>query len=205
MRHFYSTPIAMLSLLMVSACGFKPIYATPQGSSAPLSQLVSIGQVDAPDTVRAQISSALNDRISLKEGETPKYELIVAVKETAQRLAVQIDATVTRYNYRLRANYTLVDFKTGERIKGRAQAVTSYNIVNSQYSTLFAERAATEKAATLLAEEIERDLLIRFSEGLDVRPDTETYEFDTDLDGDIELINGPKDNAAPTDIWQQEK
>ncbi|GJL95348.1 MAG: hypothetical protein DHS20C05_17530 [Hyphococcus sp.] len=204
MRRPLLTALTMISLLIVSACGFKPIYATPQGKSAPLSQLVTIGAIKAPDTVRLQITEALNDRISLKDGETPEYELIVAVKETAQQLAVQIDATVTRYNYRLNANYTLVDLKTGERINGKAQAVTSYNIVSSQYSTLFAERTATEKAARLLSEEIERDLLIRFSEGLLALPDPEPY-IQPDLDGDLELIGGAENTTEPTDVWQQQK
>jgi len=117
--------------------------------------------------------------MALNAGETAKYGLSVAATETAQRLAVQIDASVTRYNYRLNARYTLLDLETGERINGRARATTSFNIVSSQYSTLFAERAAQEKAARLLAEKIERDLLIRFAS------DDTAQEDEADADDDF--------------------
>jgi len=156
---------AVAGCLALAGCGFKPIYAVSEGGAAPLNQRVAIGAVVAPEEVHPLIVSALTDRIALKNGETPKYELTVDAKETAERLAVQIDATVTRYNYRLNARYALRDLSTGETTNGRARAVTSYNIVSSQYSTLFAEQTAQEKAARLLAEEIERDLLIRFSQG----------------------------------------
>ncbi len=156
-------------LLTLAGCGFKPIYAVTENGAAPLNQRIAIGAIAAPEEVRPLIASALAERIVLKSGETAKYELTVNASETAERLAVQIDATVTRYNYRLNANYALLNLRTGKKIKGGAKAVTSYNIVSSQYSTLFAERTAREKAARTLAEEIERDLLLQLLDN----PDTE--------------------------------
>lgn len=152
-----------LSFLAVAGCGFKPIYATPENGAAALNQLIALRQVSAPETVAPLIDDALERRIVLREGQNPQYDLYIEAQERAERLAVQIDATVTRFNYRLTAKYTLVDLKTGERLKGDANAVASYNIVTSQYSTLFAEKTAQEKAARLLAEEIERDILIQLS------------------------------------------
>ncbi len=156
--------VAIAAALSVGGCGFRPIYAAPETGAASLNQLVAIRQVSAPPDVLPLITDALNARIILKDGQAPQYDLHVDAKESAERLAVQIDATVTRYNYRLSANYVLINHKTGQRSRGSAKAVTSYNIVSSQYSTLYAERTAQEKAARLLAEEIERDLLIRFSD-----------------------------------------
>jgi len=150
-------------ILMLGACGFRPIYATTQATGAALSQRIAIRQVTGPEAVAPLLTKALEDRMAPDAGKAAKYDLYVSATETAQRLAVQIDASVTRYNYRLNGRYTLLDLDTGERINGRARAVTSFNIVSSQYSTLYAERAAQEKAARLLAEEIERDLLIRFA------------------------------------------
>ena len=154
--------LALASLL--AACGFKPIYAVPDGKTAGASQLVQVTSIAAPDVILPLVTDALNERIVLREGQSPEYDLFVEVRERAERLAVQIDATVTRYNYRLISRYSIIDRNTGKRLNGRAQAVTSYNIVTSQYSTLFAENTAREKAANLLAEEIERDILIRLAE-----------------------------------------
>jgi len=188
MMHLQKTlhvPLVALLALVITGCGFKPIYATPTGASAPLNQLVAIRSVTASDTILPLVTSALKDRIVLREGQAPKYDLYVDAKERAERLAVQIDATVTRYNYRLNARYTLIDLATGERTRGSAQAVTSYNIVSSQYSTLFAERAAQEKAARLLASEIERDLLLRFANetlGEDAPEELPVFEIDPETD-----------------------
>jgi LPS-assembly lipoprotein len=155
---------ASLFVLTLSACGFKPIYATPDGAVAPVNREVAVARVSAPEEVHLYVVDALRERIVLAQGQTPKYNLHVRATEDAQRLAVQIDATVTRYNYRLRGSYQLVNLETGERIGGSARAVTSYNIVSSQYSTLYAENTAREKAARLLAENIERDIILRLND-----------------------------------------
>lgn len=152
---------AIALTLMTASCGFRPIYATPNGEVASTSELISINAVAAPDLVLPVVTQALKNRMRLREGANPKYELFVEVRERAERLAVQTDASVTRYNYRLTGLYTIIDRNTGKRRRGRARAVTSYNIVTSQYSTLFAENTAREKAAQILAEEIERDVLIK--------------------------------------------
>ena len=186
----------IISLLMVSACGFKPIYATPEGATAPINKQIALGSVTAPEEVHLFISDALRERIILREGEKPKYALSVGATENAQRLAVQIDATVTRYNYRLIARYYLRDLETQKVIQGRAQAITSYNIVSSQYSTLFAERAAREKAARLLAEEIERDIILRLAD-----PNAATTPVSEGFDDPvtIEEIGEPRDSFESGD------
>jgi LPS-assembly lipoprotein len=167
-------------LFTLAGCGFKPIYAISEDGAAPLNQRIVVGAIAAPEEVRPLLASALAERIVLQDGETAKYELTVNASEVAERLAVQIDATVTRYNYRLNANYALLNLRTGKKIKGSAKAVTSYNIVSSQYSTLFAERTAREKAARTLAEEIERELLLQFLDN----PDTEdTAANNSETDG----------------------
>ncbi len=166
-------------LLALAGCGFKPIYAVTENGAAPLNQRIAIGEVRAPEEIHPLIVNALADRIALKGDETADYELTVNAKEIAERLAVQIDATVTRYNYRLNANYALLDLRTGKTISGSAKAVTSYNIVSSQYSTLFAERTAREKSARTLAEEIERDLLLQLLD----RPDTDGSSANASVEG----------------------
>lgn len=180
--------VITMSLLALAGCGFKPIYATPENGAAALNQLIAVRQVSAPETVAPLIDDALERRIVLREGQNPQYDLYIEATERAERLAVQIDATVTRFNYRLTANYTLVDLKTGERLKGDANAVASYNIVTSQYSTLFAEKTAQEKAARLLAEEIERDILIQLSTERAAPSSVADQNFPVQVDPSTNLI-----------------
>lgn len=202
------------SALALSGCGFRPLYATAEGQTA-VSRLVSVQTIAAPEAVAPYISDALHARMGAIDGERPRYDLYVEAREGAERLAVQIDATVTRYNYRLSARYRVVDSQTGERFSGVARAVTSYNIVSSQYSTLYAERAAIEKAASLLAEEIERDLLIRFAQTPEERS-KDSGDYETDLDPSeilieprrgeiIEPIVGDEGFGGPTVIGDDEQ
>lgn len=160
-----------LATAALSACGFKPIYATTGEAGGAINRQIEISAVTAPEYLHPFVQKALNDRLILNDGRAPAYQLSVNVTERAEQLAVQIDATVTRYNYRLYGAYVLTDNATGEKIIGNARAVTSYNIVSSQYSTLYAERTAQEKAARMLAEEIERDILLRFAARADGEAD----------------------------------
>ncbi len=186
----------LISILMISSCGFKPIYATPEGAGAPVNKRIAIGPVTAPEEVHLFVSDALRKRIVMRDDETPQYELMVVATENAQQLAVQIDATVTRYNYRLNGRYLLRNLDSQEVIQGSARAITSYNIVSSQYSTLFAERTAREKAARLLAEEIERDILLRLADPTAAAP---AADDSFDDPATIEEVGEPRDDFESGD------
>ncbi len=196
---YWPRAVLAAGILALAGCGFKPIYAISEDGAAPLNQRIALGAVSAPEEIQPMIVGALTDRMAIENGETADYELNINVKESAERLAVQIDATVTRYNYRLTAGYVLLNLRNGKKTKGGAKAVTSYNIVSSQYSTLFAERTAREKAARTLAEEIERDLLLHLLEDSDTDEDnlnaSEEGWPDTAQEGAIEAPQEPGDDT----------
>ncbi|MEM8937311.1 MAG: LPS assembly lipoprotein LptE, partial [Pseudomonadota bacterium] len=136
----------------------------PEDGGVALHDRISVRNVSAPENVRLDLAEALEDRIYLPDGQTPDFALDVTVRERAERLAVQLDDTTTRYNYRLSGRFSLINLKTGERFDGNANSISSYNIVASTYSTLFAERTAQEKAARQLAVEIEREILLAMAD-----------------------------------------
>lgn len=162
-------PILLVCILLLSACGFQPIYATPEGkSSHQLLRQISVTNIfstrDAGEgnlAVQPILQRALEERLLVDPGNSNEYDLMVEVTPRALRLAVQLDASVTRFNYQLASRYRLIHKETGALITGSPLAVASFNQVTSQYSSLFAEREAVEKAANRLAEEIERDILLQ--------------------------------------------
>lgn len=164
----FALGIAVVAALL-PGCGFQPLYATADGGAAGLRN-VALSQVEAPETIESVVRRAFERRMSMAPAEA-RYDLTVRTSEQAERLAVQIDASVTRYNYRLVGDYTLVERATGARIKGNVVSIASFNVVDSQYSTLHAEAAAREKAANQLAEDIERDILLELAE-LEAKPKT---------------------------------
>ena len=151
-----------VAALSMAACGFQPLYATTSGAGGSGLSNVALVGLSSSQEVQPFIDSAFSNRVSTNLDEA-EYELIVTTTEQAERLAVQIDASVTRYNYQLIGRYVLVQRSTGKQFKGNARAIASFNVVSSQYSTLFAEKAAREKAAKTLVNEIERDVLLQIA------------------------------------------
>jgi LPS-assembly lipoprotein len=150
----------VLAALLLSSCGFRPLYATDGGGGTGLSRMALV-DVEATDGVTDIVGRAFARRI--RGGDEALYDLSVKATEQAERLAVQIDASVTRYNYRLVGDYTVVERSSGKRYVGNVISIASFNVVNSQYSTLFAEEQAREKAAAQLVEDIERDALLKIA------------------------------------------
>ncbi|MEQ8936502.1 MAG: hypothetical protein RIE56_12005 [Amphiplicatus sp.] len=165
MISFRILTIAALTLAAsaLSGCGFKPLYATDNAATRPVLANVRLGEVYAAETIEPQLMRAFVAR-TVRDGDTALYDLDVVTREGARALAVRIDASATRYNYELTADYTLTRRSDGMKIKGRAKSLASFNVVESQYSTLFAEEAAREKASRTLVDEIERSILLKLEE-----------------------------------------
>lgn len=148
-------------MALLPGCGFQPLYATDDGGAAGLRN-VALVSVEASEEIEPIVERAFARRTA-RDPAAAEYDLSLTATEQAERLAVQIDASVTRYNYRLVGRYTLVERGAGKRYTGSVTSIASFNVVNSQYSTLYAEEAAREKAATQLAEDIERDILLELA------------------------------------------
>lgn len=147
---------------LLASCGFQPLYATGDGA-APGLRNIALASLAAPEDIQSEVTRAFKRRMAEEPGAAA-YDLEVRTTEQAERLAVQIDASVTRYNYRLVGDYTLIERAAGKRYSGRVVSIASFNVVDSQYSTLYAESAAREKAAAQLVEDIERDILLKLSD-----------------------------------------
>lgn len=147
----------------LSGCGFTPVYATTDEAGRHGLRGVYLAGVIASEDTTPIIERAFARRTWRGDEQSPEYDLVVSVRERAQQLAVQIDSSVTRFNYIMDGRYTLKSRRTGEEITGSSSAEVSFNVVSSQYSTLFAEKSAREKAARVLAENIELSIMQRLS------------------------------------------
>ena len=143
----------VLSIPALSGCGFTPLYATTDEAGRPALHGVYVAGLNASDDATPILTRAFDRRFARSQGDA-SYDIYLKVAESASPLAVQIDDSVTRYNYRMGLTYVLSNRSTGEIFKGRADAVASFNVVASQYSTLFAEKATREKAARFLVEDL---------------------------------------------------
>lgn len=190
----------VLMLPLLSACGFQPLYATPDGAGThPILRQINVATIvstrDAGEgnlAVQPILRRSLENRLLVGQQTSADYDLIVEVTPRARRVGVQIDASVSRFNYQLISRYQLIHRATGATITGKPVSVAAFNQVTAQYSSLFSERTTVEKASERLAEEIERDILfqvgdlmkrIETAKAKGAKPLEELPEFEVDPDG----------------------
>jgi LPS-assembly lipoprotein len=153
--------IATIAALCVAlaGCGFTPLYGG--GKLSP--QLSSIYVEEIPERngfeLRTRLIEVLNTD-GLMAGK--RYRLKVSLSESSQGIALQNDATITRYNNRMEARYVLTDAGGTVVTQGTQSELSSYNVVQSPYATLSAEQDAGKRAAQDMAERIRLELGVWF-------------------------------------------
>ena len=151
-------PGAILACLLLAGCGFHPLYAS---RTAP--QLASVYVEPIPERDGYEMRNQLIDLFNSDGQEAGKrYRLTVTLNEASQGIALQNDATITRYNQTLDAKFTLSDAQGTTLYQGQQSELTAYNVVQSPYATLAAQQDASKRAAQDLAERIRLQLAVWF-------------------------------------------
>ncbi len=151
---------AMLLSLALTACGFHPLYGN--GGASPR-VMASIYVDPIPDRTGYELRNSLIDLLDSGGGGAKQYRLKVRLSDQRKGIALQNDATITRYNYLLDADYELYD-STGKLVtSGHQSTLTAYNVVASPYATLAAQQDAQKRAAQDLSQRIQLDLGVWFA------------------------------------------
>lgn len=162
-------PLAILAaaaaLAAVAACGYRPLYAErPAGEVTAETSQVKINLIE--NRSGQVLHNLLRDRLNPSgQPAAPEYELSVRLREELQELGIRKDETATRVNFRANATfqlYRLGDLKEVAHV-GDAAAVTSYNIVESDYATLSARDDARDRALALIADRIALEVGVYFN------------------------------------------
>jgi LPS-assembly lipoprotein len=161
-RRIFLGTTAGAACLLVSGCGFQPLYgAKSLGSVDAELARIKIGVIS--ERTGQQLHNYLLDRIN-REGrpENPLYLLSVEVKVETERQALESDKTATRAKLVFTAGLRLQDITTEEiLLTSWARSVTSYDIVSSAIATRSAELDAIDRAARDASNEI-RSLLVLY-------------------------------------------
>ena len=150
-----SLAAAGLALALLGAgaagCGFKPLHATDGGARGELAR-VQIEQI--ADRTGQQLRNALLLSFPPGDPDAPAaWRLKVTVAESTRRLGVVKQDVATRANLTLTARYVLEDAAEGRTATtGELRSVNSYNILQSPYATLAAERDARARGVRQLAD-----------------------------------------------------
>ncbi|MBM3554060.1 MAG: hypothetical protein FJX47_00725 [Alphaproteobacteria bacterium] len=151
--------------LGLGGCGFRPLYGDASGEAV----IAALQDIDIPqisDRVGWRIRNYLVDRVTPTGSATrARYELAIAVAPRTEGLAVQRDATVTRYNLWVSAEFKLLD-RRANRVPvmvGTSHSVAAYNSLTADYATVIAQRDAEDRAARDIANDIALRLGLFFS------------------------------------------
>lgn len=146
-------------LPLLAGCGFRPLY----GDARLEPQLSTIFVEPVAERDGYELRNSLINILGSNGQQAGKiYHLRLILNETNQGVALQNDATITRYNDTLTVTYTLSDAKGGEVTHGTQASLSAYNVVASPYSTLSAQQDADVRAAQDIAERIRMDLAAFF-------------------------------------------
>jgi LPS-assembly lipoprotein len=152
--------------LLLGGCGFHPLYGGMNGDMQ--ETLSSIYVEPVPERIGYELR---NSMIDLLDGPgTPNgasYRLRLGLTQTTQGIALQNDATITRYNDTLTVTYELFDTAGHVVTKGAETGLSAYNVLPSSpsanYGTLIAQQDADKRAAEDIANRIRFDLNVYFS------------------------------------------
>lgn len=164
----FLAPFAALACaLLLSACGFRPLYGM-NGAEPGAQRLFSSIYVENDDTetVGYELRNAIMDLMHCtSDPRAARYRLHFSVRQTREGVTIAPDAAITRYDYTLNVKYTLEDAKTGKEItSGTESTLSAYDVVSSPYSTLVAQQSAQKTASQDVAQRLQIDLAIYFNQ-----------------------------------------
>jgi len=151
---------ASLTLLLVSACSFAPMYAPVGGGPA-------IGPVEV-QTVEGKSGHVLKtelDRILSVEnnGATPAL-LVITLREQVEQLGLRRDESATRAELHLIANYIFTPANSTQTIRGSVETSVNYDIPTAAFAAISAQDDARERAAETMAERFRAELALRLAQ-----------------------------------------
>lgn len=164
--------IILGAVLLTASCGFRPLYA-PSGTGT------AGEQVFAFDVFRKIEIGLIKDRegqffrnkmIELLHpsgrARVVEYDLSTKLTESKTDLAVRQSSDATRANLTMTADYTLISRADGTRTaSGTVKSTSGYNIFDSEFQTLSAEKSARERALNDLAQQLRLRLATEFVRG----------------------------------------
>ena len=144
-----------------TSCGYEPIYSKNANRNKELLSISVQNIKNRPGQILR--NTLLNQLNPERERVITKYRLIVEIFESKSSLAYRRDMSATRTDLKITANYLLKDIKNGEIVlKQEAKSISSFDVVESVYATLIAEKDVREKNLKVISNDIYTNLVIFF-------------------------------------------
>ena len=146
---------------MFSSCGYEPIYSKNINTNKELLSISIKNIKNRPGQILR--NTLLNQVNPERERVIIKYRLIIELSESSTSLGYRRDMSATRTDLEVTAKYLLKNVKNDEIIlKEEAKSISSFDVVESVYATLVAEKDAREKSLKIISDNIYTNLVIFF-------------------------------------------
>ena len=146
-----------------TSCGYEPIYSKNANTNKELLSISVQNIKNRPGQILR--NTLLNQLNPERERVITKYRLIVEIFESKSSLAYRRDMSATRTDLKVTANYLLIEIKSGEIIlEQETKSISSFDVVESVYATLIAEKSAREKNLEVISDDIFTNLVIFFKD-----------------------------------------
>lgn len=148
--------LIVLSALVLSGCGFTPLYAS--GGAGGAVSRIAVATPD--DRFGYHLREQLEDALAWNRGAEPAlYRLTTEIEQNRRPLGRRIDATATRYELTVKAAWTLTPVNGGEPATGVETAVVTYAAADQPYAAIAAQQDGEDRAAAELARLIRLSVL----------------------------------------------
>lgn len=163
--------LAVTGVLATAACGFRPMYGERADPAAPgaspiAADLATVSVAPIPDRsgqlLRNKLERLLDPAASASVDQ--RYTLEVKLKEKIDTYAVERSGFASRATIETKADFTLREDTTGNRIlSGTTRAVSGYNLLDNDFSTVVGADDARNRAIDQVAYQIRNKLAVHFT------------------------------------------
>ena len=149
--------LALCAVIVLSACGFRPLY----GNASPGQALFQRVQIEAPsDRTGYVLTDALYERFG-GTGADAQYRLDVKPTLTRTGLGVSSSNIAARFEITVVVNYTLTRLSDGAVVaRGAERAAAGYDVPDSPYAGIAAQTDAETRATRIAAEQVWRAVAV---------------------------------------------
>jgi LPS-assembly lipoprotein len=146
--------------LLLSACGFQPMYAPVGGG--PAIGPVNIAQIDGK--AGHVLKTELDRILQVEAGDGEPAQLEITLREQVTPLGIRLDESASRGELRLVANYVLRPANNGREVRGSVSTVVTYDVPTAAFGEIAAQDDARERAAETLAQRFRAELALRMAQ-----------------------------------------
>lgn len=167
---FAGTALSIVFALATAGCGFRPLYmknSVDPGVTEDLARIKIMNVIADEaknDRLGQQMHNLLRQRLNPDGAPAaPQYLLENNLSVSLARTGIQITDEATRARLTVRVSFRLLDAASRKVLySGTEQSVNSYNVVDSQYATLSAEKDAGQRAVREMSDSIRIRLAVYF-------------------------------------------